>query len=272
MKSILQAFFILIFTANIGACNPMKVTDPSDPQFNPDQFEYSDYYDNKVVSLKQAYIALFPPGTPKEFVDRVLVKSGGAKSGCLPDRNVCLYERPARMMDIKGPPKFKVIYNSKNEVINISMNGGFTLFDDEAHSLIKVSDVIDSNDVKVDVKKFNFSDYGTRDELRDAFKKIFIPGTSKSYVDQVLVEFGGAEIGSTREVLETPPKYIFISYREPINFFRSIKKPAHHIFIFDENSRLINIMAFGASKLFKNMPDYEELNAMKHQGDTHRNP
>ena len=156
MKPILQAFFILIFTANIGACNPLKVTNPSDPKF--------------------------------------------------------------------------------------------------------------------DIKKFSFSDYKTSDELRDVFSKIFAPDTPKAYVDQVLVEFGGAEISTAYEALETFPKYIYISYAEPVNFLRSIKKPAHHNFIYDGNDRLINIKPFGASKIFKDKPDNRELNEMKHQGDGNGNP
>lgn len=55
----------------------MKVTDPAAPGFDPDKFSFSDYYDNKEMTLAEAYKILFPPGTPKEFVDRVLVKAGG---------------------------------------------------------------------------------------------------------------------------------------------------------------------------------------------------
>ena len=132
--------------------------------------------------------------------------------------------------------------------------------------------VIDPSDPMFDVKKFNFSDYKTHNELRDVFSKIFAPDTPKAYVDQVLVEFGGAEISTAYEALETFPKYIYISYAEPVNFLRSIKKPAHHNFIYDGNDRLINIKPFGASKIFKDKPDNKELNEMKHQGDGNGNP
>lgn len=55
----------------------LKVTDPSDPRFNPDRFSFSDYKDHDELVI--AFRKLFPIGTPKKFVDRVLVKAGRAK-------------------------------------------------------------------------------------------------------------------------------------------------------------------------------------------------
>lgn len=76
---------------NAGGDNPQKVwldnyhkeygkiRDPYHPWFNPDKFQFEDY--TMSYCTRQDVLAkLFPVGTPKQFVDRVLVKAGGATS------------------------------------------------------------------------------------------------------------------------------------------------------------------------------------------------
>lgn len=63
-------FLVLLFF------EPFKVTNPTNPFFNPDRFRFSDYRDQE--SLRAAFRELFPPGTSEEFVDRVLIDAGGA--------------------------------------------------------------------------------------------------------------------------------------------------------------------------------------------------
>lgn len=131
MKPLLQIVLIFIMGISIGACNPMKVIDPSDPQFNPDNFKFSDYYDNDEMSLAEAYRILFPPGTPKAFVDRVLVGAGRAKGGNLGQKNgydMYAYRVPKRIKDLKNASKVIFFYDNKGGVVNISMNGGFDLY------------------------------------------------------------------------------------------------------------------------------------------------
>lgn len=54
-----------------------KIKDPYHPWFEPDQFRFEDYTGSRCM-MKEAMAKLFPPGTPKAFVDRVLVSAGGA--------------------------------------------------------------------------------------------------------------------------------------------------------------------------------------------------
>jgi hypothetical protein len=58
-----------------------KVTDPSDPKFDPYQFKFTDY---SLQELDGVFIKLFHPGVDRTFVENVLVSRGGAdivKSG-----------------------------------------------------------------------------------------------------------------------------------------------------------------------------------------------
>lgn len=79
---VLNAYFfgfliLMPFLFSLTACsNPFKVTDPTDPRFDPDKFSFRDY--NGRHETIDAFRKLFPPGTPKGFVDRVLVEAGGA--------------------------------------------------------------------------------------------------------------------------------------------------------------------------------------------------
>lgn len=123
--------------------------------------------------------------------------------------------------------------------------------------------VTDPNDPRFDPDKFKFSDYRSQDELIDAFRALFPPGTPKSFVDKVFIEAGKAQIGIVKEALEEEPKYIFIPYVEPTNFLRTIKKPFSHRVIYSEDLKIINIRPFGGNKVFINQPDNSELNKMK---------
>jgi hypothetical protein len=72
------AIFVVAF-CYLLVPNPFKITDPYHPRFKPDNFRFEDY----VVSTcaeKEIMAKLFPVGTDKSFVDRVLVNSGGAKA------------------------------------------------------------------------------------------------------------------------------------------------------------------------------------------------
>lgn len=53
-----------------------KIRDPYHPWFNPDQFRFEDYISH--CMMKEVLAKLFPVGTPKVFVDRILVDSAGA--------------------------------------------------------------------------------------------------------------------------------------------------------------------------------------------------
>ncbi len=55
---------------------PWKVTDPADPRFDPMKFEFADY---DGAGLGHALACLFPAGTPKDDVDKILVETGHAR-------------------------------------------------------------------------------------------------------------------------------------------------------------------------------------------------
>ena len=55
---------------------PFKVTNPTNPFFNPDRFKFNDYKSREDKAI--AFRKLFPTGTPKSFADRVMIGSGNA--------------------------------------------------------------------------------------------------------------------------------------------------------------------------------------------------
>ncbi len=55
---------------------PWKVTDPTDPRFNPQNFRFTDYENSR--ELGEALRAIFPLGTEKEIVDLALGKAGAS--------------------------------------------------------------------------------------------------------------------------------------------------------------------------------------------------
>lgn len=77
------ALLALLISGYVGATsvglaqNLMKITDPDDPNFNLDRFSFHDY--GSKDELADALKKLFPVGTPKSLIDRVLVDAGGAK-------------------------------------------------------------------------------------------------------------------------------------------------------------------------------------------------
>lgn len=121
---------LLIVVAGTAMCvaNPFKVTDPSKPGFNPDRFSFSDYTGNEETI--EFFRKLFPVGTPKEFVDRVLMDAGDAstlQSKDLPQ--VWSYSRHSH--PIFGPyAPHRFIFSENNTVENIKVNAGYYVYPD----------------------------------------------------------------------------------------------------------------------------------------------
>jgi hypothetical protein len=76
--------------------DPLKITNPIDPRFNPYSFKYSDYPPNRCAE-RERFKLMFPIGTPKKYVEEVLVKSGEAEVAKIPDTNVYSY-RPTNVI------------------------------------------------------------------------------------------------------------------------------------------------------------------------------
>lgn len=124
---IILAILIAVIGIVMSIANPFKVTDPSDPRFNPDKFRFSDYsYDDD--SLRDAFRKLFPIGTPKEYVDRVLVDAGNARMSQDPTYDeLYLYYEPKwhRLRHfMKGPPHYNFIFDEDMRVVNIMVGAG----------------------------------------------------------------------------------------------------------------------------------------------------
>ncbi|MCG7870492.1 MAG: hypothetical protein JAZ11_00130 [Candidatus Thiodiazotropha lotti] len=65
---------IFIWYVLLEAPLPFKVTDPSDPNFDPLKFRYTDYYSE--TDFSKAIESMFPIGTEKSYVDKILVHIG----------------------------------------------------------------------------------------------------------------------------------------------------------------------------------------------------
>lgn len=65
---------IFIWYVLLEAPIPFKVTDPSDPNFDPLKFKYTDYYSESEFAA--AIKTMFPVGTKKNDVDRILIDIG----------------------------------------------------------------------------------------------------------------------------------------------------------------------------------------------------
>ena len=82
IKYIFLAMLLIIF---LDRCTwmpmpPWKETDPTNPGFNAEKFEYEDYsYGNLDKDLQPVLLKMFPQGTPKTYVDSILLERGGAK-------------------------------------------------------------------------------------------------------------------------------------------------------------------------------------------------
>jgi len=107
--------FSLLF---LGACtsNPastFKVKDPDDPRFNPYEFSYLDT--KGTIHREEIFAKMFPVGTDKKFVDKVLIESGGAFS-------------KKRVADPQHPDwtKYSYIYRGTNAYRTVMMWGEVT--------------------------------------------------------------------------------------------------------------------------------------------------
>ncbi len=80
--SFLTALLVVIavmFVSN-AISDAMKITDPTDPGFNPMEFRFEDYSSKKgnEEDLYKALEVMFPPGTLKGKVDQILVHKAEA--------------------------------------------------------------------------------------------------------------------------------------------------------------------------------------------------
>lgn len=116
MKNNILRSLLLVGMLMITACNPFKITDPNDPKFDPYKFSFGDF---NAQNEKYYLQALFPIGTDKVFIDKILIGAGKAKkfqsSG---DKNIWHYAIPEIITGF-GRGSYIVIYDKNDRLLNI---------------------------------------------------------------------------------------------------------------------------------------------------------
>jgi hypothetical protein len=106
--------------------NPFKVTDPNDPRFDPMEFDFKNYH-HKNLTVREVFPVLFPIGTSKDYVDKVLVQAGKAKSyQSKTNKSEWIYKEPLR--SIEGPPIHVFIFDENDQLINIKPGTGSGIY------------------------------------------------------------------------------------------------------------------------------------------------
>lgn len=122
---------LVIVVSYVVATAPFKVTDPSDPRFDPMKFNFRDYR-GEGLTVSDVFPVLFPPGTPKDLVDKILVEAGGATSRQSELReSQWVYQEPAYyrgINSIKGAPIHVFVFDEHNRVVNIRLGTGSELY------------------------------------------------------------------------------------------------------------------------------------------------
>ncbi|MGE4314204.1 MAG: hypothetical protein AB7E85_08040 [Pseudobdellovibrionaceae bacterium] len=112
---------------------------------------------------------------------------------------------------------------------------------------------------------FSFRFIMSREKAVDTFSKLFPPGTDKAFVDQVLIEEGGAKVfgGYNEKYGYKNTDVRFFIYTEPwIYAFKTMIQPPSHTFMFTSNGHLVNAHAQMTSTVFRDMPSYDEAEGM----------
>lgn len=133
-NSLIISVIVIIVLMGIARVNPFKITDPSNLQFNPDNFSFNDYKNDP--EMTETFQKLFPVGTKKEFVDKVLIKAGGALSNQAKlkgtEYKVIRYTEPYNPLRRAKEAGFHIfIYNPDDRVINIKPLGGPEIYRDQ---------------------------------------------------------------------------------------------------------------------------------------------
>lgn len=98
-----------------------KVTDAHHPDFNPEKFSYRDYR-NEPMKLREAFRVMFPQGTSKEYVDRILIQGADFRQRRRYEVNgyyLLIYSFPKKYF-WKGAPSFRVVYDQDENLVQIN--------------------------------------------------------------------------------------------------------------------------------------------------------
>ena len=75
---------VIAVCVSVTACASVKVTDPGNPQFDATQFRFEDYSSKSEISPVIHH--MFPVGTDRSYVEKILVDIGQASSFSLPEK------------------------------------------------------------------------------------------------------------------------------------------------------------------------------------------
>jgi hypothetical protein len=112
----MKKYLVVMGCLVLAACDPFKVTDPNDPNFDPMKFRFSDYNHNEEIEV---FRKIFPVGTKKEFVDQVFVEAGNANMFQNKDNKNIWHYTPPEFVKGMGKASYKVIYDEDDKLLNI---------------------------------------------------------------------------------------------------------------------------------------------------------
>ena len=104
----------------------LKPTDASNPNFNPQHFQFEDYF--YADELYQTLITMFPEGTDKEYIDSILIESAQAEAKDYKDFVRYIHDAK-NLFPITGHCPaggvwiLKMTYNSNNKLEEIKFRG-----------------------------------------------------------------------------------------------------------------------------------------------------
>ena len=131
---------LIIFAGYLISITPNKTIDPNDPNFDPLKFRFEDYKADR--RIEEVIKIMFPEGTDKEKIDKILINVAGAKGF------EQKFKHPVRQKEYEGQIVYKYHYNNarrkKMDRIYMMPSGEFelrirALFDEETQKLIRIS-------------------------------------------------------------------------------------------------------------------------------------
>ncbi len=98
---------------------------------------------------------------------------------------------------------------------------------------------------------YRFSPFASQDEDREAFRRMFPQGTSRAYVEHILIDKAGARIGGDWNHPENEIPYNVVRYEEPFVLLRGEMQPPAHIFYYDLEDKILNIKPYLRRDLYE---------------------
>jgi len=99
--------------------------------------------------------------------------------------------------------------------------------------------VTDPHDPRFNPERFRFTDYRIREEQAEVYRQMFPVGTSRTYVEEILVHHAGAGAFDITGELKKPG-YKVIIYND-IRGKAYLKGPPALIFLFGKDGKVVNI-------------------------------